>query len=1371
MKILVVEDDEIVAKTLKLLLSSYSYAVDIAADGEAGLQMTEAFEYDLILLDVILPKLDGISLCQQLRSKGFQVPILLLTGQGEGRQKAIALNAGADDYVVKPFDSEELMARIQALLRRGNSISQPLLTWGDLCIDPSSRKVTYGMHLLSVTPKEYAILELFLRNSHKVFSSRAILDHVWNSIDVPSDEAVRVHIKEIRQKLQAVGAPKDFIKTVYQAGYRLNPLYSPVLAHQVEQRPTLPKIAELTSVNQELRTALEQLRSTQAELEQKHQELEHTYQTLQQERQQLQASRDELELRVAERTIELQQREAFLRSIYDGAAQPIFVVNVTATQDFHYVSFNCAAQQVAGVSLEVMGKTPEELFGAEIGALLRRNYERCVQAGSSITCEDCFHYNDGLVWTLTTLAPLRDADGQINRIVGSVLDITDRKQLELSLQASEAKLSQILDSAIVAIASFYISSDRAWEYDYFSSGCEVLFGYSLSELMAEQMLWFSRVHPDDRDTVLMPLFEDFYAERNITAEFRFYRKDGCLRWISSTHASRRLSETRWQVTVVSHDITDRKQAELTFQQQMLQQQVIAEISQDIRRSLDLDEVLSRTVERVRELLKTDRVIIFCFDANWQGKVIMESVGTGWSSILATTISDPCFRDRYVEPYRQGRIASLCDIDRERLEPCYADLLRQFQVKANLVVPILQAENLWGLLIVHHCTAPRQWQPSEMELLRQLANQVGIAIQQSELYQQTRHELIERERMQAVLEESEERFRTLSTAAPIGICQTTPDGICLYTNARWQDIAGLSFADGLGDGWLQAIHPTDRSAFSASWEAFLRGQGAILAEFRLLTPQGVTRWVSAQAAAMRSAAGDIIGYVQTYEDVTARKLAEQKIREQAALLDITSDAILVRDLSDRILYWNQGAERLYGWSAAEAIGQSVRQLLNHEDFQLEPVVQTLLRAGEWRGEIHKVTKSGQRLTVESRWTLVRDESNQPKFILTVDTDVTEKQRLEAQFYRAQRLESLGTLASGIAHDLNNVLTPILSISQLLRLQQTQLDARSLEMLKVLEDSAKRGANMVKQILTFTRGTSGERRPLQVEPLLEEVIKVAQQTFPKSISIRPIAPAHPLWLIAADPTHLHQVLLNLCLNARDAMPHGGILTLTVENCFIDQAFAQRNLEAQVGNYIVITIADTGTGISPQIGDRIFEPFFTTKEPGQGTGLGLSTVLGIIKSYGGFLQVFSELGQGTQVKVYLPATVEAAGQGSLPAEPVQGNGELVLIVDDDPAVQQTNRALLESRHYTTLIANNGIEAIALYAQNRDQIRVILIDVMMPNMDGITAVRTLHKINPQVKILAISGLSTNRDPVLAAGATLFLSKPYTLEELLGNLQILLQS
>jgi DNA-binding response OmpR family regulator len=240
MRILLVEDDEAIVRVLKSLLSSYNYAVDAAADGQVGLEMAEAFEYDLVLLDVKLPKLDGISLCQKLRAQGYRMPILLLTGLNGAHEKAAALNLGADDYVVKPFNAEELLARIQALLRRGEVTTLPVLQWGKLRLDPSSCQVTYDSKELPLTPKEYALLELLLRHSQQVLSPEKIIEHVWTSEDAPGGETIRSHIKGLRRKLQLAGAPFEFIETVYGVGYRLKPLATPALFAQIEHPAMAP---------------------------------------------------------------------------------------------------------------------------------------------------------------------------------------------------------------------------------------------------------------------------------------------------------------------------------------------------------------------------------------------------------------------------------------------------------------------------------------------------------------------------------------------------------------------------------------------------------------------------------------------------------------------------------------------------------------------------------------------------------------------------------------------------------------------------------------------------------------------------------------------------------------------------------------------------------------------------------------------------------------------------------------------------------------------------------------------------------------------------------------------------------------------------
>lgn len=504
---------------------------------------------------------------------------------------------------------------------------------------------------------------------------------------------------------------------------------------------------------------------------------------------------------------------------------------------------------------------------------------------------------------------------------------------------------------------------------------------------------------------------------------------------------------------------------------------------------------------------------------------------------------------------------------------------------------------------------------------------------------------------------------------------------------------------------------------------------------------------------------------------ARQQSEDKIREQASLLDISTDAIVVYSLDQKIMYWNQGAEQLYGWTAAEAMDQNANSLLHGAPPEKLAVIhEMILQQGEWRGELTQITKSEQTILVESHWNLVRDRHHQPQSILVVNTDITEKKQLEAQFLRAQRLESIGTLAGGIAHDLNNILTPILGVAQLLSKHLPDSSAQTQRLIEILVQSARRGSSLVNQVLSFSRGMEGDRIEIQLRHLVSEIRHIAAETFPKSIEFEIEIPKDS-WAICGDVTQIHQVLMNLCVNARDAMPSGGVLNISAHNLNIDESYARMNLEAKIGPYVVTTISDTGAGISPDNLEKIFDPFFTTKAPGHGTGLGLSTVLTIVKSHGGFLKVYSELGQGTRVNVYWPAIVAC----EVPAQPETvvpvGDGELILVVDDEAPIREVTQMSLETHNYRVLAAKDGIDAIALYAKHKDEIALVLMDMMMPVMDGKVAAQTLHRINPELGIIMTSGLASNQSEAEALGDSVkaFLIKPFTSEKLLQTIDQLI--
>ena len=502
------------------------------------------------------------------------------------------------------------------------------------------------------------------------------------------------------------------------------------------------------------------------------------------------------------------------------------------------------------------------------------------------------------------------------------------------------------------------------------------------------------------------------------------------------------------------------------------------------------------------------------------------------------------------------------------------------------------------------------------------------------------------------------------------------------------------------------------------------------------------------------------------ELEAAKLSAQKLREQATLLDIASDAIFVRDMRHDIVYWNKSAERIYGWSFAEAIGKNADDLLGtHAPDELH-AYEIVLEKGEWAGEFNRKSKDGRELAIQARWTAVRDPQGKPRGILAVNTDITEQRSIQRQLLRAQRLESIGTLAGGVAHDLNNILAPILMGVEALAIQCGE---SSQKILGIMKTAAQRGANIVQQVLSFARGIEGEQAEVQLKHLIREVEQLIRETFPKIIEIRSQVPKD-LMTVMGETTQLHQVLMNLCVNARDAMPDGGILTLSAENVELDETYARMNIEARPIRYVALKVEDTGTGIAPGILEKIFDPFFTTKGLLKGTGLGLSTAHSIAKAHGGFINVYSEVGKGSAFKVYIPAADQGQADRveKVPEGIPMGEGELILVVDDEAAVREITKQILESYGYQVLLAKDGTEAVVHYAEKRGQIRVVLTDMMMPFMDGAATIRALRRIDATVKIISTSGLATPGQAKEAAGLGVdaFLAKPYTAEALLEKLR-----
>ncbi len=623
--------------------------------------------------------------------------------------------------------------------------------------------------------------------------------------------------------------------------------------------------------------------------------------------------------------------------------------------------------------------------------------------------------------------------------------------------------------------------------------------------------------------------------------------------------------------------------------------------------------------------------------------------------------------------------------------------------------------------------------------------------------------------------SREQLNALLQGANVGILLQGPNAEILKSNPAAWELLGLTEDQLLGktsfdpswnvikeDGspFPNQDHPVPKAI--ATKQAV---RGVVMGVYRPTTQNRV--WLLVDAVPQIDASGHVHQVVCTFTNITETIAAQEKLREQAALLDVTRDAVLLLDIDSRILYLNRSAEKLYGWTSEEAVGKFKKDLAyrGNEAFYFDKIHHEALQTGSWRGELVQYAKDGRKIIVDSRRTVIKGKDGQPEKILVVNTDITEAKQLQNQMLRNQRMDSVGMLASGIAHDMNNILSPITASLMLLKSKQT--DEKSLRWIEMLESNTQRGAELMRQVLSFARGESTERTVFNVMHLIKDIEMMSAQTFPKSIEFK-VSAKKGLWSLFGDPVQLHQVLMNLAVNARDAMPNGGSISISAENVEIDETNVKIHVDAKVGAYLKLTVSDTGSGIAPEHLERIFDPFFTTKPVGKGTGLGLAIVFSIVRSFGGFVGVESRVGEGTTFTIYLPAlkSTESASEKE-PTNDVkaQTGGETILLVEDEDLVREIAHEILKNAGYVVIPARNGVEAVELYEQRQADIQLLLTDLMMPKMDGLACIREIRKIKPDLPVVAMSGVMDG-DKVARLkhiGVDKTVAKPYSGERLLA--------
>lgn len=638
------------------------------------------------------------------------------------------------------------------------------------------------------------------------------------------------------------------------------------------------------------------------------------------------------------------------------------------------------------------------------------------------------------------------------------------------------------------------------------------------------------------------------------------------------------------------------------------------------------------------------------------------------------------------------------------------------------------------------------------------------------------DVTEQKRNEAALRESEERFRVVAKATADTIWDWNLDTGTMWWNEGLYNVFGYRPEQVEPDSrsFLSRIHPDDKQRVVDLIQSVLEnGADEWKAEYRFRRDNGSYADVIVRGYIVRDVNGKPVRMVGGMNDVTEAKEKENRLTRQAALLDKAHDAIIVHDMHYRIRFWNRSAQRIYGWTPEEAIGQPIDRLLYTNQDVFDEAVRTLIATGEWSGEVAKRHKDGRTVVSDVSWSLLVNDNGVPEAIMSIDTDITERLLLEEQLRQSQRLESVGQLTGGVAHDFNNLLTVILGNAELL-VDQVPPDGQAHRLAEMTRMAALRGAELTHRLLAFARRQALEPRVVDINELVDNLNNMLRRTLLENIDIE-IIEQPDTWKAYVDPGQLESVLLNLCINAKDAMSGGGKLTIETANVELDEVYAANNSEVAPGCYAMIAVSDIGGGIAPECLDRVFDPFFTTKEKGKGTGLGLSMAYGFAKQSQGHIKIYSEPGHGTTVKLYLPRATRPDEKADFVIEKdhdLRGN-EKILVVEDNDLVRSHAETQLGEYGYKVLTASNGHEAIEIL-KNNDDIQLLFTDVIMSGgMNGRELAEMAKRIRPRMKILYTSGYTENaivHHGRLDQGVNL-LQKPYQRRDLARKVRHVLKT
>jgi len=842
--------------------------------------------------------------------------------------------------------------------------------------------------------------------------------------------------------------------------------------------------------------------------------------------------------------------------------------------------------------------------------------------------------------------------------------------------------------------------DGEGRYLFLSPNYPALLGYGLSELLGRNA--FELMHPDD----VSPMMEKFLLPA-ATGTFRYLHKNGSWRWMeSSAQAFSVTAGGARRSVVISRDVTERRRGEERLRQ----------LSEAVEHS-PVSVVITDTTGNIE----------------YVNPKFTEVTGYSPAEVLG----------------QNPRVLKSGELSREFYQDLWKTIIGGGEWHGELPNRKKNGEMYW-----------------ESASISPITDDCGVITH----FVAVKEDITAQKEMIESLRRSEAQFRTICEASLLGIFLADNGSRCIYTNRALQTICGRTSGELEAMGWRDAFHPGDRERVIGEWETTTRSQNSCQSTRRYLHKDGRVVWAAVTIAPICDES--LGGYVGIVEDITERyemvmSLQKSEARFRQLAENVPGVFWMASQDYKTILYVSPVYEKIWGRSCQSLyeVPLSWLDAIHPGDRErVKEMCDTKRNDGTY-DEVYRIVRpDGTMRWIRDRAFKIRDGDGGSDRIAGIAEDITERKQTDDQLLRSQRMECIGTLAGGVAHDLNNILAPILLCAELLREDDVQGDARD-QIISTIEECAERGADIVGQVLTFARGVTGDRTVLQLRHLVRELEKIMKETFPRMITIINKMP-RDLWPVMGDATQLHQVLLNLCINARDAMPQGGRLVISGDNVELGEDAVAISPDAKAGPYTVLEVTDTGMGIPEDVVGKIFDPFFTTKEVGKGTGLGLSTLIGIVKSHGGFVCVSSKVGKGTTFKVYLPASIggDAADGKHEPKAVPRGLGETILIVEDETAIRSVINDVLTRNGYRVISASNGTDGVAAYARHAAEIEVVLTDVMMPMLDGVEMTRTLRKMNPDVRVIVCTGQATEfrQAELRELGVKVFLQKPYASEKLL---------